>query len=111
MVLRLPSGGSTPDLECEITGDPPAVKLTLPGDVLIEVVKEKVTVGVGEIKATLDGAGGGRMELAAGSSKIVMKKDGDVTVKAAGKLKLEATEIEIAGQAKVKVSGGIVEMN
>ena len=111
MVLRLPSGASTPDLECEITGDPPAVKLTLPGDVLIEVVKEKVTVGVGEIKATLDGAGGGRMELAAGSSKIVMKKDGDVTVKAAGKLKLEATEIEIAGQAKVKVSGGIVEMN
>ena len=111
MVLRLPSGASTPDLECEITGDPPAIKLTLPGDVLIEVVKEKITLGVGEIKATLDGAGGGRMELAAGSSKIVMKKDGDVTVKAAGKLKLEATEIEIAGQAKVKVSGGLVEMN
>lgn len=111
MVLRLPSGAATPDLECEITGDPPAVKLTLPGDVLIEIVKEKIIVGVGEIKATLDGAGGGRMELAAGSSKITMKKDGDVTVKAAGKLKLEATEIEIAGQAKVKVSGGVVEMN
>jgi uncharacterized protein involved in type VI secretion and phage assembly len=111
MVLRLPSGASKPDLECEITGDPPAVKLALPGDVLIEVVKEKITLAVGEIKATLDGAGGGRMELAAGSSKITMKKDGDVTVKAAGKLKLEATEIEIAGQAKVKVSGGVVEMN
>jgi len=83
----------------------------LPGDVLIEVVEEKITLGVGEIKATLDGAGGGRVELAAGSSKITMKKDGDVTVKAAGKLKFEATEIEISGQAKVKVSGGIVEMN
>jgi hypothetical protein len=40
-----------------------------------------------------------------------MKKDGDVTIKAAGKLKLEATEVEISGQAKVKVSGGVVEMN
>jgi len=111
IVLRLPSGASTPDLECEITGDPPAVKLTLPGDVVIEVVEEKIMMAVGDIKATLDGAGGGRMELAAGSSKITMKKDGDVTVKAAGKLKLEATEIEIAGQTKVKVSGGVVEMN
>jgi phage baseplate assembly protein gpV len=111
LVLRLPSGASSPDLECEITGDPPAVKLTLPGDVLVEVMKEKITIGVGDIKATLDGAGGGRMELAAGSSKITMKKDGDVTLKAAGKLKLEATEIEISGQAKVKVSGGLVEMN
>ena len=111
LVLRLPSGASTPDLECEITGDPPAIKLTLPGEVLIEVVKEKITIGVGEIKATLDGAGGGRMELAAGSSKVTMKKDGDVTIKAAGKLKLEATEVEIAGQAKVKVTGGTVEMN
>lgn len=111
LVLRLPSGASTPDLECEITGDPAAVKLTLPGDVLIEIVKEKVAINVGDIKATLDGAGGGRMELAAGSSKITMKKDGDVTVKAAGKLKLEASEVEISGQAKVKVSGGVVEMN
>ena len=111
LVLRLPSGASTPDLECEITGDPAAVKLILPGDVLIEIVKEKVAINVGEIKAILDGAGGGRMELAAGSSKITMKKDGDVTVKAAGKLKLEGSEVEISGQAKVKVSGGVVEMN
>lgn len=111
LVLRLPSGASAPDLQCEITGDPPAVKLTLPGDVVIEVVKEKITLVVGDIKATLDGAGGGRLELAAGSSKITMKKDGDILVKAAGNLKLEATEIEISGQAKVKVSGGVVEMN
>ena len=98
-------------MECEITGDPAAVKLILPGDVLIEIVKEKVAINVGEIKATLDGAGGGRMELAAGSSKITMKKDGDVTVTAAGKLKLEGNEVEISGQAKVKVSGGAVEIN
>lgn len=111
LVLRLPSGATSPDLECEISGDPPVVKLTLPGDVLVEVVKEKITLSVGDIKATLDGAGGGRLELAAGGSKITMKKDGDVSVKSAGKLKLEATEVEISGQAKVKVSGGIVEVN
>lgn len=111
IVLRLPSGASTPDLECEITGDPPAVSLKLPGEVLIEVVKEKITLAVGDITVTVDAAGGGRMEFAAGSSKITMKKDGDVTVKAAGKLKLEGSEVEISGQAKVKVSGGTVEMN
>ncbi len=78
---------------------------------LIEIVKEKIKLGVGDITATLDGAGGGRMELAAGSSKITMKKDGDVTVTAAGKLKLEGNEVEISGQSKVKVSGGAVEIN
>jgi hypothetical protein len=102
---------ATPDLECEIAGDPPGVKLTLPGDVLVEVVKEKITLAVGDVKVTLDGAGGGRMELVAGGSKITMKKDGDIQMKTSAKIKMEAAEIEISGQSRVKVSGGTVEVN
>ena len=111
LVLRLPSGAATPDLECEIAGDPPGVKLTLPGDVTAELVQEKITLAVGDVTVTLDGAGGGRMELAAGGAKISIKKDGDIQIKTSGKMKLEASEIELAGQAKVKISGGVVEMN
>ncbi len=111
LVLCLPSAAATPDLNCEIGGDPASVKLTLPGDVTAELVKEKITLAVGDVSVTLDGAGGGRMELAAGGAGITMKKDGDIQIKTSGKMKLEASEIELSGQAKVKISGGVVEMN
>jgi phage baseplate assembly protein gpV len=111
LVLRLPSGAEAPDLECEIAGDPPGVKLTLPGGVRVELVGEKITLAVGEITVALDAAGGGRMELAAGGSTITLKKDGDVAVRSSGKLTLEGAEVEITGQSKVKITGATVEVN
>lgn len=111
LVLRLPSGTSTPNLECEITGDPASLTLTLPGDVVVELLKQKIRMAVGDLALTLDGAGGGRATVVAGGSTITVKKDGEVSIKAAGKLTLEGTEVEITGQGKVKVTGATVEVN
>lgn len=117
IVLRLPSGASEPNLNLVISGQQPSLRLELPGDVLLEAVEEKVLVRVGpdqqeeNMRVSVDGAGGGRAEIAAGNSKITLKKNGDISISASGKLKLEATEVEISGSAKVEVSGAQVEIN
>ncbi len=111
IVLRLPSGSSNPDLNCEIASDPVSVLLTLPGDVKLEVKEDNVTVAVGQIKLTLSASGGGRLVAEAGSTSITLKEDGDVSVKTQGNLALEATEIDIKAQAKVRIQGALVEIN
>jgi phage baseplate assembly protein gpV len=111
LVLALPPGAAQPDLELVVDGNAPSITLTLPGDVKVEIKDGSVTFAVGEMTVSLTGSGGGRAEIAAGSSKLTLKKDGDVTLTAGGKLKLEGTEVEISGSSKVKVSGAQVEIN
>ena len=111
LVLRLPSGAAKPQLACEVTADPAKLMLTLPGDVLVEIEKDKLTLAVGKLRVALEGAGGGRLTAEAGGTAITLKADGDLSLKSPGKIKLEGTEIEIAGSAKVKVSGALVELN
>ena len=113
IVLALPSGASEHKLRLEVEGDKPSLKLELPASELtIEIADKKVEIKVGEVSLSVLGSGGGRAEIAAGGSKISLKKDGDITISASsGKLKLEATEIELAGSAKVKISGAQVEVN
>ncbi len=116
LVLALPSGSDDPALKFVLEGDKPSIKLELTSTpVSLEIVDKKVEIILGqgsdEIHVSLQTSGGGRAEIAAGQSKITLKNNGDITVSAGGKLKLEGTEIEIAGSAKVKVSGGQVEIN
>ena len=111
IILALPSGAGDPKLDLKVEGDVPKIQLELPGDVLIELLEEKVSLKVGDLQVSLDGAGGGRVEVKAGGSTLTMKKDGDISLSSNTKLKLEATEIEISGNAKVKISGGMVEIN
>lgn len=111
LVLRLPSGTDSPDLNCEINSDPVSLLLTLPGDVKIDLRKETVSLAVGEIKIVLEGAGGGRLMAAAGSTTITLKQDGDVAVKTQAKLAIEAAEIDLSAQGKVKITGATVEIN
>ena len=42
---------------------------------------------------------------------VTLKHDADITIKSAGKLKLEAKDIEIAGSGSVKIKGATVELN
>jgi hypothetical protein len=111
IVLGLPSGASEPDLSLLVKSTEPSVLLKLPGDVAIEIKDGLVSIAVGEMHVRVESAGGGRAEVAAGGSTITLKKDGDISVKAAAKLKLEGTDVEISGSAKVKVTGGVVEIN
>lgn len=111
LVLRLPSGADEPQLACEIDADPARVQLQLPGDVQVTIEKDVLTLAVGKLKVAMEGAGGGRLTLAAGDTSITCKADGDLSLKTNAKLKLEASEIEIAGNAKVSISGAQVAIN
>jgi uncharacterized protein involved in type VI secretion and phage assembly len=111
IVLRLPSAAEEKKLNLVVSGDEPSVKLDLPGDVKIELAEEKVRIEVGDVALSVEGAGGGRTEVTAGGSKLTLKKDGDISIKSATKLKFEAPEIELSGSAKVTIKGGVVEVN
>ena len=105
VVLRLPAGSGDPAIDLVLVPDTPKVTLDLPGDVHIEITEGRVHIGVGDLHATLETAGGGRVEVAAGGSTLTLKKDGDVSLKAAGNLTLEGTQIEIKGSGTVAVKG------
>jgi hypothetical protein len=114
LVLRLPSGQADPALNLEVSTQGNSLKLSLPGDVLVELVEGQVLIqvgGSGGLQVAVQASGGGRVEVAAGSAKLTLKKDGDITLSGQGKLKLEASEIDISATAKVKVSGAQVEIN
>lgn len=111
IVLHLPAGESNPQLKLDIVGAEPSITLELPGEVKIEVMEGKVQIAVGAMHVSVKGSGGGRAEVAAGGSKITLKQDGDITLTAAGNLKLEGTEVAISGSAKVKIQGATVEVN
>jgi phage baseplate assembly protein gpV len=111
IVLRLPSGASSPDLACEIDADPARLRLTLPGDVTVDIAGERVSIAVGDLAVRLDGAGGGRLTASAGGTSITLKPDGDLTLKSPAKIRIEGSEVEIAGQSRVKVTGTLVELN
>jgi uncharacterized protein (DUF2345 family) len=50
-------------------------------------------------------------ELSVGGSKITVAQSGDVTVAAEGKLLLKGAEVEISGDATVKVGGQMIKLN
>lgn len=111
IVLRLPAGSDEPELNIEIKRAKPSCTLTLSENVSLEVLKDSVAVKVGDMNLVLTTAGGGRAEIGAGGSNIVMKKDGDIAITAKTKLTIEAQEIEISGQSQVKISGAKVDIN
>lgn len=110
-ILALPAGSNSPNLLREISGDPATYRLTLPGDVMLEMVENTTTLKAGEVAAVINGAGGGRIELQAGGTKITLKKDGELKIESAGDLTLTANNIDIKGSGKVAISGATVEVN
>jgi len=111
LILALPPGSDSPKLLREIKGDPATYRLTLPGDVIFEMVENTATIKAGDVQAVVSAAGGGRIELNAGGTKITLKKDGDLQIEAAGNLSIAATDIELKGKGNVKISGAKVEVN
>lgn len=109
LVLRLPPGAAEPVVD--LTADPEArsVVLKLPREVTATFADEKITLVAGEMSMTVDA--GGRVDVAAGGSTIVLKQDGDVSIESAGDLTLKGRQVSIEGQARLKIGGKIVEIN
>ncbi len=112
LVLALPTGASEPKLRLQVTGATPAIELDLPGgEVRLLINDGQIQLKLGGLSLSLTGSGGGRAELIAGGTKLILKQDGDVTLETPGTLTLKATTIELAGSASVKISGAQVEIN
>ena len=96
-------------------GSKRAVTIALGGDkdamLSIEDGAISLTAGGATVKLSHSSGSDGVVELAAGGTRIELKQDGDLTVESATKLVLKATNVEIEGQAQVKVNGQIVEIN
>ena len=79
----------------------------------VTVDDQGVVLTAGEAKLSLrqTSSSDGTATLEVAGSSVVIEQGGDVTVKATGKLTLQATEIEIAGDASVKVAGQTIALN
>lgn len=113
LVLELPPGDDRPVVRLAASGPDGTLVLTIAGDqeVAIACSKEKAEMRVGAMKVTVDGAGGGRTEVRAGSATVTIKKDGDISMSTGGRLKIEADQVEISGNSKVTITGAQVEIN
>lgn len=98
IALKTPSGG--PNSLTITFGD---------GKVVVTLDDDKVSLVADDTKLELDSAGEATMKV--GDSSVVIKKDGNVTIKAGKKLSLKATEIEIKADAKVTVAGQTIDLN
>ena len=115
IVLRLPSGTAEPKLEMVIDGALPSAKLSLAGDVHVELSEERVHVNIGQgddaMTLSLTGQGGGRAELTAGRARLIIRRNGDVELTTPGDLRLQGANVEIAGSQSVRITGARVELN
>lgn len=100
--------------QLRIDGSAGARKITLKlggdSEAALVIAEGKATLSAGDLTFTLD-AGAGEAKLEGGGTSIALKKDGDVVIEAAGKLTLKGAQVEIAGDATVKVNGQMVEIN
>jgi uncharacterized protein involved in type VI secretion and phage assembly len=113
LALGLPAGEADPALSLVVAADGTQATLTLGGKdaTTIAVDDQQLKVTVDKVEITVTKGGGGRLELKAGSTEVTLKQDGDLSLKTSGKLTLEGNQVEISGQAKVKISGAALELN
>ena len=110
LVLRLPPGASDPDVDVLV--DPATPVLTLHvGETTVEIAGEKATLTIGKAELVVDGADPGAVTVSAGDASVSLGGGGDVTIEAATTLELKAKGISIEGSNRVRVSGGVVEVN
>lgn len=112
VVLSLPAGEAEPKVRVLVEPGENRAVVEIGGEMRAEITDALVHLRIDdELSAKVDSGGGGRVELSAGGSSLILKKNGDVTLKAAGKLELSGTEVAVSGTAKVAIKGAIVELN
>lgn len=110
LVLQLPPGANSPDID--VLADPATPELTLKiGGTTVAITGQQATVTVGDAELVIDGHSPGAVRVTAGEASIELDANGNMQLEAAQKLQLKATEIVLEGSAKVSISGGLVEIN
>jgi uncharacterized protein involved in type VI secretion and phage assembly len=120
LVLSLP-GGEADDqkalaLKIATPGDGTrTLTLTLAGEQTVQITIDDHSVQLqaeqASLKLSQSGGSDGRVELQAGDVKLVLDQGGDATLETTGKLTLKAKEVEISGDASIKIAGQTVEVN
>jgi uncharacterized protein involved in type VI secretion and phage assembly len=120
LVLSLP-GGEADDkkalvLRITTPGDGKrTLTLTLAGEQTMELTIDDHTIQLKAEKASLklsqSGGSDGKVELEAGDAKLVLDQGGDATLETTGKLTLKGKDVEIAGDASIKIAGQKVDLN
>ena len=111
IVLALPAGADEPSFRMRLRGEDPSVSLAFGSEVELTVGDSSIRVKAGEAEAVVESGGGGRIELKVGDATLTLTGRGDVQLKASGTLTLEASAVEIKGQASVTVSAPQVSVN
>lgn len=120
LVAVLPGDETAPDQRLELRVKTPgdgtrSLHLTLDGSVKVELVVDdgglRLQAQDTRLSLTQSSASDGKAELQVGGSKVVVEQGGDVTIEAAGTLKLKASTIEISGDASVKIVGQTIDLN
>lgn len=120
LVVSLPGGEEESDQRLELRVTTPgdgsrSLLLVLDGSVRVEMeVKDdgiRLQAQDAMVHLSQSGSNDGKVEVSVGESSIVLEQGGDVTVEAQSKLTLKAQQIEIAGDATVKIAGQTIDLN
>jgi phage baseplate assembly protein gpV len=122
VVFRLPLAGAEDESikaavrNTRSKSPPREMLIEMPPNIRVLITDGSVRATAGKTEMLLDQPGGsqGRVTVIAGSTKIIMNQDGDVSVEAAGSitlkakgdLNLEGKNVSIKGQMKAKLEAG-----
>lgn len=110
VVLQLPAGAVEPGIRAVLRGGDPLLTLTM-GEVELTADDKKLHLKTGDAEATVDAAGGGRIELKIGDASLTVTGRGDVTLDTSGTLSLHGTDVTIKGDGSVTISAPQVKVN
>jgi phage baseplate assembly protein gpV len=102
--IRVFSDGSKRSFTVALGGDKDALMSVSDGSI-------DLTAGGVQLKISHSSDSDGTVDVTAGGTKISVAQDGDLSIEAAGTLKLKAPTIKIEGDTEVKINGQTVDIN
>lgn len=103
------------DVRVRADGSERALSVTLGGDqdALLSVRDGTVelTAGGVQVKLAHSSSSDGTVEIAAGGTRVQLAQDGDLTIEAAGTLKLKGVAVEIEADSQLTLNGQTVGIN
>jgi phage baseplate assembly protein gpV len=102
--LRIRADGSSRSLIVALGGNKDATVTVADGSI-------QLLAGGVEVKLSHSSSSDGKVSISGGGTKIDLAQDGDVTIQAAGTLKLKASSIKVEGDSSVTINGQTVGIN